>query len=476
MKPLVTSILLLCLAGLGHAAKPVSPLPAANEGAGGSTLPAQIRVLVAMGPSSYFFRDGRVHGVEYAWLLEFEKFINQGRGKARIQLQFVPQEPSELIPALFDGKGDMAAGLLPVSEGARHLVAFTEPFMQDRWCVMRNRNGKASSDLDQFADSGTKLATAGYARRLLLDVNESRRAAGKAELAHDDLGGNVTQEKLFSDVNKNPDKHILSSQFLASLWGGVFGKVTSDFCLEKTVPVAWAVHKEHTALLAALNRFVAAKKNTLVRQGIDLTRRYLHPDGVGKASRVLDPLDKLAFFAPVMQFAAKANGLDWLLLAAIGQRESGLTEVVRKRGPTGVMQVDPVTARSMGVKNPHDTTQNVTAAARYLSHLREQFTSPEITAEDQLYFMLAAYNAGEGRLKGLRAKAAAQGLNPNRWTGNVEKVARDSMGKRMADYVMSVSRYYFAYQTAGQKTGAVGERASAAAEGRRKQAASRVAE
>ncbi|SFN77858.1 Membrane-bound lytic murein transglycosylase MltF [Formivibrio citricus] len=474
MKPLVTSILLLCLTGLGHAAKP--PASAVAEGTGGSALPAQIRVLVAMGPSSYFFRDGRVHGVEYAWLLEFEKFVNQGRGKSRTSLQFIPLEPTELIPALFDGKGDMAAGLLPVSEGARHLVAFTEPFIQDRWCVMRNRSGKALPDMDQLAEAGVKLTTAGYARRLLLDLNEARRREGKAEVAHDSPGGGVTQEKLLADANKDPSRYLLSSQFLGALWGGVFSKTTTDFCLEKPVPVAWAVHKEKTAVLAALNRFIAAKKNSFVRQGVDLTRRYLHPDGVGKASRVLDPLDKLAFFAPVMQFAAKANGLDWLLLAAIGQRESGLTEVVRKRGPTGVMQVDPVTARSMGVKNPHDTTQNVTAAARYLSYLREQFASPEITAEDQLYFMLAAYNAGEGRLKSLRAKAAAQGLDPNRWTGNVEKVARETAGKRMVDYVLAVSRYYHAYQSAGQKSGLGGERASATGARVRGQTASRATE
>ena len=477
MKPLVTSFLLLCLMGVCQAAKPPAKASAEHAAEASSVLPAQIRVLVAMEPSGYFFRDGRPHGVEYAWLLEFEKFINQGRDKSKaIQLQFIPQDPSELIPALFEGKGEMAAGLLPVSEGVRHLVAFSEPLLQDRWCVMRNRGASALTSMDQLASAGVKLTTAGYSRRLLMNVNEARRGAGKVEVAHEDLGVGVTQEKLIADVNKDASKYVLTSQFVATLWGRVFAKVTPDFCLETPVEVAWAVHKEQPALLSALNRFIAAKKTTFVPRGVELTRRYLYPDGVGKASRVLDPLDKLAFFAPILQFAAKANGLDWLLLAAIGQKESGLTEVVRKSGPTGVMQVDPVTARNMGIKNPHDTTQNVTAAARYLGYLRQQFTSPDISAEDQLYFMLAAYNAGEGRLKGLRQKAAAQGLDPNRWAGNVEKVARESVGKRMANYVTSVSRYYFAYQTAERKTAADQSRASAGQAKGRRPTASRVAE
>jgi len=131
-----------------------------------------------------------------------------------------------------------------------------------------------------------------------------------------------------------------------------------------------------------------------------------------------------------------------LLLAAIGQQETTLRHVVSKDGPTGVMQVNPATARWMGVDDPHDTEQNIIAAARYLRYLRERYRHPTIAAEDQFAFMLAAYNAGEGRLQQIRRQAAEEGLDPNRWAGQVERVARRMVSSRLTYYVSAVGRYY----------------------------------
>lgn len=443
MKHLPACLLLLLFTVPAGAAKPAAHAVAPPE---------QIRVLVALGPSTYFFRDGRPHGVEYAWLLEYEKFINQGRDRAKqIRLQFIPVDPGELIPALYEGRGDMAAGLLPASEGVRQLVALTDPYLIDQWCVAGHQSDTLPQTLDEIASLGLIQPSTSYARRLLLDVNEVRRVAGRPEIAPEDAGSGVTGEKLLGEIHRGGKQLTLTSRFVAGLWGKVFPKTILGTCLEMPVPVVWAVPKESTLLLAELNRFIAEKKSTFVVKGVDLTRKYLHPNGVGKPSRAIDPLDKLAFFAPLFQLAASANNLDWFLLAAIGQRESGLSAVSSASGPTGVMQITPETARMMGVKNPQETGPNITAAARYLGYLREMFTSPDIAPDDRMYFMLAAYNAGEGRLQRLRDKAASQGLDPNRWHGNVEVVAQRTVGQRMVDYVSAVSRYYLAYQIAERK-------------------------
>ena len=458
MKHLLACLFLVFFALPIEAAK-----PAVRNAPSAAAMPAQIKVLVALGPSTYFFRDGRPHGVEYAWLLEFEKFINQGRGKSsQMHVQFIPVDPGELIPALYEGRGDMAAGLIPASEGLRQLVALSDPYLSDRWCAIGGTAAGVPRDMDELAARGVVLPMGSYARRLLLDTNEARRLEGKAEIVAEEAAIGITMEKLQSEANGGSKRVTLSSRFVSNLWGKIFPRTSHGVCLEAPVPVVWAVNRENHTLLAELNRFIAAKKSTLVNRGIELTRSYLHPDGVGKPSRAIDPLDKLAFFAPIFQLAASANNLDWLLLAAIGQRESGLSAVKRESGPTGVMQIDPATARNMGIKNPNETGQNVTAAARYLNHLRGMFTSPEISPEDRLYFMLAAYNAGEGRLQGLRTKAASQGLDPNRWHGHVETVAQRNVGQRMVDYVTAVSRYYMAYQSADRKRQLEGARAASA--------------
>ena len=442
MKHLFAGLLLLFCMWPAHAAKP-PPSPAARA----QSSPAQLRVLVALGPSTYFFRDGRPHGVEYAWLLDFEKFVNRGLPTPKqMHLKFIPVDPGELIPALYDGRGDMAAGLIPASDGVRKLVSLTEPLLVDYWCAASSRKSKPASSLDDLAESGVILPTASYAKRLLLDENESRRLAGKDDIAIKDADMGTTTEKLLREANGGSTQTTLASRFVTNLWKSVFSRTAQGVCLDAPVPVVWAVNHASPQLLADLNRFIAATKSNLVSRGIALTRPHLFANGVGTPSQTIDPLDKLAFFAPLFQLAAAANDLDWLLLAAIGQRETGLSAVQAENGPTGVMQMSPATAQSMGVKNPQDTQQNITAAARYLSRLRKMYTDPDIAAEDQLYFMLAAYNAGEGRLQSLRSQAAAQGLNPNRWHGHVEVIAQRSIGQQIVNYVAAVSRYYMAYQ------------------------------
>ncbi|STQ91618.1 transglycosylase SLT domain-containing protein [Iodobacter fluviatilis] len=415
--------------------------------------PERLRVLVALGPSTFFIKNGRQYGVEYSMLNEFEKFLNQGRSKGQppLRLQFIPVDAGELIPALRAGRGDIAAGLMPVTEGAKQLVAFSNPYLQDRWCTV------------SAAEEGHSLTipSSSYAQRLLGDFNEARRKAGSAEFETENAAPGVNSEMLLAEINKNADKTTMASSFVLGLWSKTLSKLKSHSCTEEKVPVAWAVRKDDSALLATLNRF--AEKSGIAERAVTATRRYLETSGKVQSASQLGSLDKLAFFAPVFQIVAAANNLDWLLLAAIGQKETGLNSVIRKKGPTGIMQINPSTARNMGVTNPHDAEGNVTAAARYLGHLRDFFNNPGINDEDQLYFMIAAYNAGEGRVQQLRNQAAAQGLDRNRWLGNVEKVALKSVSKGMVDYVSAVSRYYIAYQAA-EKTRKKHEGASAAAE------------
>jgi hypothetical protein len=50
------------------------------------------------------------------------------------------------------------------------------------------------------------------------------------------------------------------------------------------------------------------------------------------------------------------------------------------------------------------------------------------TPLNQTLLALAAYNAGPGRVKRLRAEAASQVLDPNIWRNNVELIAARRIG------------------------------------------------
>jgi membrane-bound lytic murein transglycosylase MltF len=69
-----------------------------------------------------------------------------------------------------------------------------------------------------------------------------------------------------------------------------------------------------------------------------------------------------------------------------------------------------------------------------------------MTKLDKALFAFASYNAGPGRISGLRKEAARRGLDPNVWFHNVEYVAAEKVGAETVTYVSNIFKYYVAYR------------------------------
>jgi membrane-bound lytic murein transglycosylase MltF len=63
-------------------------------------------------------------------------------------------------------------------------------------------------------------------------------------------------------------------------------------------------------------------------------------------------------------------------------------------------------------------------------------------------FTFASYNAGPNRIARLRKEATKDGLNPNKWFGNVELEAARDIGEETVTYVDNIYKYYVAYKLA----------------------------
>ena len=99
--------------------------------------------------------------------------------------------------------------------------------------------------------------------------------------------------------------------------------------------------------------------------------------------------------------AVQASGLPPALVYAVIKAESNFrTDAVSRAGAVGLMQIKPATAqficgRYHAAFRPEaltDGAYNITVGCMYLSYLLERFTVPETA--------LAAYNAGEGTVRG----------------------------------------------------------------------------
>ena len=98
-------------------------------------------------------------------------------------------------------------------------------------------------------------------------------------------------------------------------------------------------------------------------------------------------------FGPMVNQAAKENNLDPKLLNAVVEQESGYNpNAISRAGATGLMQLMPETAQTLGVKNPLNPVENIRAGAKYLSSLLNRY-------QGNVMLALSAYNAGPGNVE-----------------------------------------------------------------------------
>lgn len=139
----------------------------------------------------------------------------------------------------------------------------------------------------------------------------------------------------------------------------------------------------------------------------------VHYSGTGNFSE--DVAAVLPQYRGDFEAAARRNGLDWRLLAAVGYQESRWNPAAESpTGVRGLMMLTTDTALDLGVDR-EDGPQSIRGAGRFLQSLYEQLP-PQIREPDRTAMALAAYNQGIGHLLDARDVAVNRGGDPDRWS------------------------------------------------------------
>jgi membrane-bound lytic murein transglycosylase MltF len=412
-----------------------------------------VRVLTVQNPVLYFVDRGREAGVVHEALRAFETALNKRLGTpvVKVHVIAIPVPRDELLPRLLAGQGDLAVAGLTITPERQRQVDFSIPFVTGVREVLVT--GPAAPEIDTLDDlSGQELyvrLSSSYAEHLRR-LNDHFEKQGKAKVTIAPADEALETGDILEMVNAGLVPATVADSYLADLYVQVFPNLRKhDSVTSAPGDVAWAFRKGSPQLAEVVNAFAKTHRvGTL--QGNVVINKYLKTTKWVRNARSDEDRRRFLSMVDVFRTYSDRYEIDHLLMIAQGYQESGLDQAKRSHvGAIGVMQVMPATARDKAVNIPDidKLDSNIHAGIKYNRWVIDNFyQDPAISPRDRVLFAFASYNAGPGRVAGLRREAKASGLDPNRWFNHVELVAAKRIGRETVTYVSNIFKYYLAYQ------------------------------
>ena len=365
-----------------------------------------LRVLTRNHPLTYYLYRGSRRGFDFELIQKFAQ--EQG-----LFLEIVvPPTWSDMIPYLYEGKGDIICSMMTITPERSELVDFTRPYLEVQQVTVGTETEPPPMTLDELNGRTVLIRkSSSYEERL----NELRKEGIKIKLEYHDEVNEVEDPVQFVARGRAPLTVVDNT--IAKLEQHFYPGLEIGVAVNDPEEIGWAVRPNSPELLTALNEFLerhnrSAFFNILKRRYFNNADRFLRHRTAYNAQFQKGQISRYdAYF----QEAYQETGVDWLLLAAQAYHESRFyPEKVSWAGAVGLMQLMPRTARAMGVNDIYDPEQNIFAGARYMKRLYMIYSDAD-SEEDRIRMSLAAYNAGIGHLANARRLAVELGGSSTSW-------------------------------------------------------------
>ena len=415
-----------------------------------------MRALVIINPIDFFYSSGHPMGVEYEALRELETYVNDKykTGTFQVQVSFIPLRPDQVEAALMQGVGDFVAYPLIVTSERQQQVAFTVPLRTDvKQVIVSGPNFGMLVSVDDLSGKEVFVNPLMVAYQDLQGVNDKLKKAGKLPIVIKAADKYLLDDDLIQMVNAGLIPATVTRAAKADLWSQVLPnlRVQKDAVIASGQQAAWALRKNNPQLKQLLDEFITPRALG-TSFGNTLLRRYLQNTKWVKNSTSPEEMKKFAALSAIFKQYAGQYDFDYLMIMAQGYQESLLDQSKRNpSGSVGIMQVIPKNAAASPINIPNVMTadKNVEAGVKMLRNIEDQyFNDPALNPVDKTLMVFASYNAGPNRITRLRKEAAANGLDPNKWFGNVELMVAKDVGQETVNYVSNIYKYYVAYKLA----------------------------
>lgn len=410
-----------------------------------------LRVLVPYGRTFYYHDSGRTRGISADLLAELERYINQKlkTGRTPISVLAIPVERDQLISGVTNGLGDLAVGNLTITPQRQQLVDFVPLLgLRQREIVVSSPTAPQITDERDLASRSLAVRHSSSYFSSIEKLNGRLVRAGRPRAEALLVPEALEDEDLLEMLDASLIDFAIMDEWKAKLWQPVYPNIQlhSEVVLRQDAQIGWAIRKQSPQLAKLLEGFrLDVKKSHLFE--LKFAEYQQRIARLGSATNVAE-WHKVERVHTLFHRFASDYQFDHLMLLAQGYQESRLDQrLTSKAGAIGVMQLMPATGQAMQVGDIRELEPNIHAGVKYLRQLHDNYyADARVDDLNQTLFSFAAYNAGPTAINKMRKLARKEGLDPNRWFGQVEVEVGKELGMETVRYVRNIVKYYVAYR------------------------------
>jgi ABC-type amino acid transport substrate-binding protein len=151
------------------------------------------------------------------------RYLNRGasRGETRVRIAFVPVPFEELIPALREGRGDLAAAFLTITPEREKAVAIASGRgLVVNEIVVAHEGATGLARVEDLAGRRVHVLRGSSYAEHLRALNARLRAAGRPPVDVQEAAPELVTEDLLELVNAGVFEITVADDFRARLWSG----------------------------------------------------------------------------------------------------------------------------------------------------------------------------------------------------------------------------------------------------------------
>jgi membrane-bound lytic murein transglycosylase F len=385
-----------------------------------------LRALVIYSSTSYFLYKGQPMGFEY-------ELLNRLAQDLDLKLELVISNDLDTqFDVLNRGDVDLIAHGMTITNQRKWEVDFTEYLYLTRQVLVQKKpdNFRSMSwgavqrsliqdPIELMGDTISIRRNSSYYERL---VSLSNEIGDTIYINY--LDSDITTDEIIDMVADGRIKYTIADENLAKINSAYRPILNVDVPISLSQRIAWVTRKKAKNFKKVVNEWIVSQRNT-TEYNVIYNKYFKHKRSFQRRRNsefYSLKNNQISQYDDMIKKHAADFGVDWRLIAAQIYQESKFDPYATSwAGAQGLMQMMPDTLKALGVTDPNDEEQSIRAGVKYLEMNWKEFEQVKDSIE-RIKLALAAYNCGSGHVIDAQKLATEQGLNPNKWEGNVESM------------------------------------------------------